>query len=41
MSVDALPAAALADYAEYRRRGGRFDLEVWWARYRDDYRGQP
>jgi hypothetical protein len=30
-------AAALDDYAEYRRQGGRFDLDTWWARYKDDY----
>jgi hypothetical protein len=41
VSVTALPAAALTDYVEYRRRGGRFGLDVWWARYRDDYREQP
>jgi hypothetical protein len=32
-----LPAAALDDFAEYRRQGGRFDLDTWWARYWDDY----
>lgn len=32
-----LPAAAQADYAEYVRRGGRFDPVEWWARYQDYY----
>jgi hypothetical protein len=32
-----LPAAALDDYVEYRRQGGRFDLGTWWTRYKDDY----
>ena len=32
-----LPSAALDDFAEYLRQGGRFSLEVWWGRYKDDY----
>lgn len=32
-----LPTAALDDFAEYRRQGGRFELSVWWDRYKDDY----
>lgn len=36
----ALPIAALDDFGEYRRRGGRFGIEVWWRRYRDDYVGR-
>lgn len=36
----ALPAAALDDYAEYVRQGGRFGIAVWWDRYRDDYQRQ-
>ena len=36
-----LPAAALDDYAEYRRRGGRFPLGDWWHRYKDDYVTRP
>jgi len=31
------PPAALDDYAEYRRCGGRFPLEQWWERYKDNY----
>lgn len=37
MDTEQLPAAALADYAEYCRMGGRFELRVWWERYKDDY----
>jgi hypothetical protein len=32
-------AAALDDYAEYRRYGGHFDLRTWWDRYKDNYKG--
>jgi hypothetical protein len=30
-------AAALDDYAKYRRYGGHFDLRTWWDRYKHDY----
>ena len=29
--------AMAADYAEYRRMGGRFDFLAWAERYADDY----
>lgn len=32
-----MPKAAVDDYGEYLRQGGRFSLEVWWERYKDDY----
>jgi hypothetical protein len=33
-----LPDGAINDYTEYRRQGGRFDLWVWWNRYKDNYK---
>lgn len=33
-----LPSAAQADYREYLRQGGRYDVAVWWERYKDYYR---
>jgi hypothetical protein len=36
-----LPTAALDGYAEYRRWGGRFDLDAWWNRYKGDYKNSP
>ena len=35
---DSMPAATFHDFTEYQRRGGRSDLDQWWARYKDDYR---
>lgn len=32
-----LPVDAVEDFAEYCRLGGRFDVEVWWERYKGDY----
>lgn len=32
-----LPIAALDDFGRYLREGGRFPLETWWERYKDDY----
>ena len=37
LDASLLPRAALDDYGEYLRRGGRFPLETWWERYKDDY----
>lgn len=32
-----MPQAALDDYREYARMGGRFGVATWWERYKDDY----
>ena len=36
-TLELLPEAAQADYREYLRQGGRYDVAVWWERYKDYY----